>query len=53
MLKEIEKVFYINSLALVFSEPHLNLKIIILTSFSFHGVLTSRSNFTTVCLFKC
>jgi len=46
-------VFYRNSLAFIFSERHLNLKMIILTSFSFRSVLTSRSNFTIVFLFKC
>jgi len=45
MLKEIDSVFDMNSLALIFSERHLNLKVIILTSFSFRGVLTSGSNF--------
>jgi len=53
MLKEIDSVFDMNYLALIFSERHLNLKMIILTSFSFRGVLTSRSNFTIVFLFKC
>ena len=52
MLKEID-VFYMSSYAFIFSERHLNLKMIILTSFSFRGVLTSRSNFTIVFLFKC
>ena len=42
-----------NSLALLFSERHLNLKMIILTSFSFRSVLTSRSIFTIMLLFKC
>ena len=42
-----------NSLVLIFSERHLNLKMIILASFSFRDVLTSRSNFTIVFLFKC
>ena len=42
-----------NSLAFIFLERHLNLKMIILTSFSFLGVLTSLSNFTIVFLFKC
>ena len=46
MLKEIDSVFCMNSLAFIFSEHHLNLKMIIFTSFFFHGVLTSRSNFT-------
>jgi len=45
-------MFYINSLALIFSERHLNLKTNILTSFFFRGVLTSRSHLTTVCLFS-
>ena len=53
MLKEIDIVFYKNSLAFIFSERHLNLKMIILTSFSFRGVLTSRSNLTIGFLFKC
>ena len=53
MLKEINNVFYMNSLAFIFSESHLNLKMIFLTSLSFRGVLTSRSNFTIVFLFKC
>jgi len=53
MLKEIDRVFDMNSLVLIFSERHLNLKMIILTSFSFRSVLTSRSNFTIVFLFKC
>jgi len=53
MLKEIDNVFYMSSLAFIFSERHLNLKMIILTSFSFRIVLTSRSNFTIVFLFKC
>ena len=53
MLKEIDSVFDMNYLALIFPERHLNLKMIILTSFSFRGVLTSRSNFTRVFLFKC
>jgi len=52
MLKEIYRVFDTNTLALIFLERHFNLKIIILTSFSFCGVLTSRSNFTIVFLFK-
>jgi len=42
MLKEIDNVFYMSSLAFIFSERHLNLKMIILTSFSFRGVLTSH-----------
>jgi len=53
MLKEIDSVFYMNYLAFIFSELHLNLKMIILTSFSFPSVLTSCSNFTIVFLFKC
>ena len=53
MLQEIDRVFDMNSLALIFSEHHLNLKMIILTSFSFRSVLTSHSNFTIVFLFKC
>ena len=53
MLKEIYRVFDMNTLALIFSERHLNLKMIILTSFSFRGVLTSRSNYTMMFLFKC
>jgi len=53
MLKEIDSVFYMNSLAFIFFERHLNLKMIILTSFSFRGVLMLRSNFTIVFLFKC
>jgi len=53
MLKETDRVFDMNSLALLFAERHLNLKMIILTSFSFRSVLTSRSNFTLVFLFKC
>jgi len=53
MLKEIYRVFNTNTLALIFSERYLNLKMIILTSFSFRGVLTSRSNSTMVFLFKC
>jgi len=52
MLKEIYNVFYMSSLVFIFSERHLNLKMIILTSFSFRGVLTSRSNYTIVFLFK-
>jgi len=53
MLKEIDSAFYMNSLAFIFSKRHLNLKMIILTLFSFRGVLTSRSNLTIVFLFKC
>jgi len=53
MLKEIDIVFYMISLAFIISERHLNLYMIILTSFSFRGVLTSRSNLTIVFLFKC
>jgi len=53
MLKEIDNVSYMSFLAFIFSERHLNWKMIILTSFSFRGVLTSRSNFTIVFLFKC
>ena len=53
MLKEIDNVFYMSSLAFIFSERHLNLKMIILTSFSFRGVLTSHSNFIIVFLLKC
>jgi len=52
MLKEIDKLFDMNSIAFLYSERHLNLKMIILKSFSFHGVLTSRSNFTIVFLFN-
>jgi len=32
MLNEINRVFYMNSLPVIFSERHLNLKMIILTS---------------------
>jgi len=53
MLKEIYNVFYMSSLAFIFSERQLNFKITILTSFLFRGVLTSRSNCTIVFLFKC
>ena len=53
MLKEIDSVFDMNYLALIFSERHLSLNMIILTSFSFRGVLMSCSNFTIVFLFKC
>ena len=53
MLEEIDRVCDRNFLALIFSERHLNLKMIILTSFYFRSVLTSRSNFTIVFLFKC
>jgi len=53
MLKEIDNVFYMSSLSFIFSERHLNMKMVILTSFSFRGVLTSRSNFQIVFLFKC
>jgi len=53
MLTEIDSVFIMNSLVFIFSECHLNLKMIILTSFTFHGVLTSRSNLTIVFLIKC
>jgi len=53
VLKEIDIVLNMNSLALIFSEHHFNLKIIILRSFSFLRVLSSCLNFTTVGLFKC
>jgi len=52
MLEEIDRVCDMNSLALIFSERHLNFKMIILTSFSFRSVLTSGSNFTILLLFK-
>jgi len=52
MLKEIYNVFYMSSLVFIFSERHLNLKMIMLTSFSFRGVLTSRSNYTIVFILK-
>jgi len=52
MLNEIDKLFDMNSIAFLNSERHLNLKMIILKSFSFHGVLTSHSNFTIVFLFN-
>jgi len=51
--KRENRVFDMNSLALIFSECNLNLKRIILTSFSFRNVLTSHSNFTIVFLLKC
>jgi len=38
MLKEIYRVFNMNTLVLILSERHLNLKMIILASFSFRGV---------------
>jgi len=38
MSEEIDRVFDMISLALIFSERHLNLKMIILTSFSFRSV---------------
>ena len=53
MFNEIYRLFSMNTLALIFSERHLNLKMIILTSFCVGGVLTSRSNSTMVFLFKC
>jgi len=53
MLEEIDRVIDLNALALIFTERHLNLKMIILTSFSFRSVLTSRSNFTIVFLLEC
>jgi len=36
-------MFYINYLSLIFLERHLNWKMIILTSFYVHGILTSYS----------
>jgi len=52
MLKEIDSVFYMNYLALIFSERHLTWQWLFWRHF-FRGVLTSRSNFTIVVLFKC
>jgi len=42
-----------NSLALIFLERHLNLKMSIVTSMSFRGDLVSRSHYIVVLLFKC
>ena len=46
MLKEIDNVFDMNSLALIFSEGHLNLKMVVLTSFSLRDVLTQKCSYS-------
>jgi len=53
MLNKIDRVFDMNSLALIFSERHLNLKMIILTSFFSVVFWRHLPNFTIVFTIKC